>query len=87
MVQHSGKVLDVTGGSTDDGAVIQQWPWHGGDNQRFFIEPLGDGYVRVVAKHSGKVLDVTGGSADNGALIIQWPWHGGNNQRWLVPNW
>lgn len=30
-----GTALDVTGGSRDNGAMIIQWDWHGGDNQRW----------------------------------------------------
>jgi hypothetical protein len=31
---YSGKVIDVTGGSTTSGAKLVQWDWHGGDNQQ-----------------------------------------------------
>ena len=82
--RHSGKVLDVAGGSADNGARIIQWDYHGGGNQLFRLEPLGDGSYRLVAQHSGRVLDVEGGSADNGARIIQWDWHGGPNQRFNI---
>ena len=82
--RHSGKVLDVAGGSADNGARIIQWDYHGGGNQLFRLEPLGDGSYRLVAQHSGRVLDVEGGSADNGARIIQWDWHGGPNQQWKL---
>jgi alpha-L-fucosidase len=34
-VTHSGKVLDVAGLSTADGAGVIQWPWNGGPNQRW----------------------------------------------------
>ena len=32
---HSGKLADVNGGSTADGATIIQWQSHGGDNQQW----------------------------------------------------
>src|SRR5215218_5488833 len=81
---HSLMVLDVTGGSVDNGAPLIQWDMHGGDMQRFRIEPLGGGQFALRAVHSGKVLDVSGWSADNGAPIQQWDWHGGNNQLWQI---
>ncbi len=81
---HSLMVLDVNGGSHDNGAAIIQWDMHGGDMQRFRIEPLGDGQFALRAVHSGKVLDVSGWSTDNGAPIQQWDWHGGNNQLWQI---
>ncbi|MFE9018083.1 RICIN domain-containing protein [Streptomyces sp. NPDC007808] len=82
FAKHSGKVLDVSGVSPDNGAPVIQWDWWGGDNQRWRLEAVGDGYVRAVAQHSGKVLDVSGISPDNGAPVIQWDWWGGDNQRW-----
>lgn len=36
----SGKVLDITGGSTSDGANCIVYSWHGGDNQLFSIEEV-----------------------------------------------
>lgn len=82
--RHSLMVLDVTGGSHDNGAPIIQWDMHGGDMQRFRIEPLGGGQFALRAVHSGKVLDVSGWSTENGAPIQQWDWHGGNNQRFWI---
>ena len=80
VAQHSGQVLDVKGVSTDSGATIQQWPYHGFGNQLFRIEPVTDEFVRFVAIHSGKVLDVYGASTASGAQLIQWDWNGGDNQ-------
>lgn len=84
IAKHTGKVLDVYGGSKDDGANVYQWDWHGGDNQRWKIELQSDGYYRIVSKNSGKVLDIRGNSAANNANIYQYGWHGGNNQRWKI---
>ena len=84
VAKHSGLVLDVTGASTGNGARVIQWGAHGGHNQHFSMEPLGDGSFRFVAEHSGRVLDVENASTANGARIIQWDWHGGDNQRFLV---
>lgn len=36
---HSGKLADVNGGSTADGATIIQWPSNGGDNQQWSFSP------------------------------------------------
>ena len=83
FAKHSGRVIDVKDISTASGAPITQWDWWGGGNQRWRMEPVGGGYVRIVAQHSGKVLDVQGISTANGAPIIQWDWWGGDNQRFL----
>jgi len=36
--KHSGRCLDVAGVSTSNGANVQQWECHGGDNQKWKIE-------------------------------------------------
>lgn len=81
FAKHSGKALDVAGASKANSAQIIQYDHHGGENQVFFVEPVGGGHYRIVALHSGKVLDVAGASNSNGAKIIQYEWHGGDNQR------
>jgi len=82
--KHSGKVIDVESGSTDDGANIIQWSWHGGDNQQWLFVEVEPGYYKIVAKHSGKVMDVANGSTEDGANVLQWTYHGGDNQRWQL---
>ncbi|MEW6155324.1 MAG: RICIN domain-containing protein [Actinomycetota bacterium] len=83
---HSGKVLDVSGLSTADGAAVWQWSVTNGLNQRWAIERQLDGTYRFVALHSGKVLDVAEFSTADGAPVHQWTWHGGANQRWRIEN-
>jgi hypothetical protein len=80
--RHSGKVLDVEGISTANGAWVHQWDNRGAGNQKWRLEPVGEGYYRVVAEHSGKVLDVANGSTANGAGVVQWDYWGGDNQKW-----
>jgi Ricin-type beta-trefoil lectin domain-like len=82
--EHSDKVLDVEGASQNNLAAIIQFERHGGPNQRFRIEDVGDGLVRLVAVHSNLVLDVAGASQDNRAAIIQWSWNGGDHQKWRI---
>lgn len=81
FAKHSDRVVDVEGISPANGAAVHQWDWWGGDNQKWRMEPVGGGYVRIMAQHSGKVLDVAGASTANGARIVQWEWWGGDNQR------
>ncbi|MBB6112904.1 endoglucanase [Mucilaginibacter lappiensis] len=85
---HSGKSLDITGASTADGALVQQWTYSGGSNQQFIITDVGGGYYRISpASASSKGFDVSGASTADGASIIQWVYGGGTNQQWqIVPN-
>lgn len=88
--KHSGKVLDVKGGTDmkKNGSAVHLWTSHGGDNQLFRLEQVGEGYYSIIAKHSGKVVDVTGGESKtcNGIAIQQWQNHRAKNQLFrLVP--
>lgn len=80
VAKHSGRCMDVYGGSRDNGAAIIQWDCHNGDNQAWSLVPVGGDYYKLVAAHSGKCLDVYGASRDNGARLIQSDCHGGDNQ-------
>ncbi|WP_207957677.1 RICIN domain-containing protein [Streptomyces sp. YIM 98790] len=79
--RNSGKVLDVSNRSTDNGAGLIQYSNTGGTHQQFRFVSSGDGYYRIQARHSGKVLDVYEWNADNGAQIVQWDDLGGTNQQ------
>jgi endo-1,4-beta-xylanase len=37
---NSGKVMDVAGQSTENGANVQQWAWSGGGNQLWTFESV-----------------------------------------------
>lgn len=79
IAKHSNKCMDVPGFSTVAGITIQQWECHGGTNQQFAIEPVGDFY-RIRARNSGLYFDIAGVSLHNHARLTQFTWHGGNNQ-------
>ncbi|MCL8017275.1 alpha-L-fucosidase [Streptomyces sp. AS02] len=82
----SGKVMDVNGASSADGAAVIQWPSTGGTNQQWKLSANSDGSYRLVNVRSGKVLESPGGSVE-GAALDQWTDNGGTNQWWnLVPS-
>jgi hypothetical protein len=74
--QHSGKFLDVPGGSTADGAAVVQYTCNGTTNQMFTLNPvtaLGNSKdYQLAAVHSGKCVDVSEISTAPGARIHQW---------------
>jgi hypothetical protein len=82
--EHSGRYLDVSGGSHSDCARIIQHDRHGGDNQQFRFEYLDGGYFFIYCKHSGKVLDISSGGCASNLPLIQHGKHGGNNQQFLL---
>ena len=87
---YSGKVLDVDG--TAAGANVQQYTYHGGDNQLWTLKMAGDGYFYICSKlgnctsldSSSLVLDLWGYSTDNGTNITISGYHGSDNQQWYL---
>ncbi len=79
---HSGKLLDVSGGSTTDGGAIIQWTDNGGTNQQWALTPSTGGSYRLFNRNSGKDLDVAAASTSDGGAVDQWTDNGGANQQW-----
>lgn len=82
----SGKVLDVDAGQIgNNGALVQQWSWLNGNNQKWSLTYLGGGYYRITSVASGKVLDTDANIiAANGTKVQQWDWLNGDNQQWIL---
>ncbi|BCY11438.1 ricin-type beta-trefoil lectin domain protein [Actinoplanes sp. L3-i22] len=72
----STRCLDVSGGSTADGATVLTWDCHGGANQKWTRTSAGE--LRGVG---GKCLDVYGNGTADGTRIVTWTCNGGANQR------
>ena len=87
---YSGKVLDVDG--TAAGANVQQYTYHGGDNQLWTLKMAGDGYFYICSKlgnctspdSSSLVLDLWESNTDNGTNITISGYHGSENQQWYL---
>ena len=80
----SNKCLEVADWNKNGGGNIQQWEWHGGDNQQWEVIPMVGGHFKIVSKLSGRCLDVEGGKRDAGANVQQWDCHGRDNQQWKL---
>ncbi|MFD5886526.1 RICIN domain-containing protein [Streptomyces sp. NPDC060334] len=84
--RRSGKVLDVSGAATRDGAPVIQWAWSGAAHQRWNLLPGYDGSFRLSNLNSGKVLDNPGASSLPGQTLDQWTDTDSPNQGWkLIP--
>ena len=79
---NSGKALDVSWGSKDDGANVLQYRYSGYENQKWYLEKQWDGYYVIKCANSGKVLDVAWGSKNDGANVQQCSANGGDAQKW-----
>ena len=70
----SGLALNVSGGSTTQGAAIIQYPFaSGATNALWTFVPTSGGYYQIKNVNSSQVVNVTGASAINGAAIVQFP--------------
>lgn len=83
---NSGKVMEVTGASTADGATVTQYSSNGCQCQQFRFESAGTGWWRIVARHSGKAVDLWDWNTADGAEYRQWPITSGYNQQFSVQN-
>ncbi|MEV1243557.1 pectinesterase family protein [Nonomuraea sp. NPDC050022] len=83
-VTKSGQCLDVTGGSQDNGGLLQQWGCSGATWQQFTVVSAGSGIYTLRAVNSGRCVDVPGGAATSGLRLQQWGCGDGTktNQQW-----
>lgn len=82
--QCSGKMLDVSGVSTTNGADVHQWTETSGQNQMWLLQPTDSGFYQLTAQHSGKALEVASGSTNDGAVVQQWTFRGTAHQQWQI---
>jgi uncharacterized protein YvpB len=80
----SGNLVEVSEGSTADGAAIRLSPNNGAASQIWWLEPGSNNTFTLRNAKSYKLLDVKGASTASGASVIQWPRNGGSNQRWKL---
>jgi hypothetical protein len=70
------QVVDVSGVSTADNALIHLWAYGGGNNQQWLPVSEGNGNYHFVARHSGKCVDVPGASTANSVQLVQYACNG-----------
>jgi hypothetical protein len=90
VAKHSGKCLDVTGRSYENGALMEQWECldpKTAQGQIFTLVPQGE-YFQLVARNSGRCVDVTGSSQSDGVQLQQYTCQGASqaNQLWKLTN-
>lgn len=70
-IKDGNKCLDVSGGGTGNGTPVILWDCHGGKNQLWTTNPIGEGF-QIRSAQSGKCLDVRGPSRNDGTPIQIW---------------
>jgi hypothetical protein len=79
-----GLVLEVKGGSTATGAVVQQNTYSGAANQKWTITQISPKHYKIANVNSGLVLDLTGGSTNDGTAVVQSSYNGSASQQWAI---
>jgi hypothetical protein len=88
--RNSGKVIEVPGGSTTAGTLLQQNTNSGATYQQWNVTPVdsrvgGDfSYFTITAVHSGKAIDVYNWSLENGGSIDAWDDSKASTQQWYL---
>ena len=77
-------VIDVSGGSYEDGATVQLYSDNGTGAQQWSVTQDASGYRTIVNERSGKVLDVAGAASSNGARVQQYRANGTDAQKWII---
>lgn len=74
--------FDVEGGSTNDGAYVVGWSYHGGNNQLFNFISYGSGVYRIIARNSAKCIQPQ--NTSQGARLVQKKCTGSNIEKWIL---
>ena len=67
--EHSLKVLDVPGASTESGVKLQQYTSNNTVAQQWIIQEAEEGYYYIISRCNGLYLDIPGGCATDKAKI------------------
>ncbi|MGD7732898.1 RICIN domain-containing protein [Propionibacteriaceae bacterium G57] len=82
---NTGKVLDVAGASTANGANIRLWTSNGTRAQQFTASQLGNGFWELrTGTAPGRIVDVARSGQTNGTNVWQWSTNGTAAQQWTV---
>jgi hypothetical protein len=80
----SGKCVDLPAGETGDGTELIQYDCHGGPNQQWRIESLGDAGVRIISAMTGKCVGTKPRRSGGGAYVVKVACDGSLGELWSV---
>lgn len=83
MTLANGQCLDVTGGSTASGALVEQYSCNGGANQEWILTPIGANY-EIISSKSGLCVEVAGAKTEGDSLIDQGTCSAAAHQLWNI---
>ena len=70
---------------SNNGGIMEQMDFDGGDYQRWIFTHTGDGYYKITSKKSGYAITVPAGKESTSDIdLILTPYTGSNNQKWKI---
>lgn len=81
---NTNKIIDIEGNVITNNANVEIWKNNGGNNQKFIITYLSDGFCTIKAFNSNKVLTIENSSAISGANVVQSFYNGYDSQKWSI---
>lgn len=79
----STRVLDVSGGSNENGTIVITYSRHGSINQSWNVDPVTNGAF-TIRTANGKCLDVSAWELGDGCQLVIWDKNDGANQHWKI---
>ena len=80
----SNMLLDVSGGSIQDGTNVQIWADANEKQQKFEITYLDNGNYKIICKKSGKALTVSEAGTEYSSNVYQSTYNEKSNQKWRI---
>lgn len=80
----SSMVLDISGGSKENGGNLQLYDSNGTAAQVFYVKNLGSGLYEMMACNSGLLIDLQDGTAVPRNNIDQYGRNGSDAQKWYI---
>ncbi len=80
----SNMILDVSGGSSEDGANVQIWEDANEKQQKYEITHVGRGLYKIICKRSGKALTVAKTGTSYSSNVYQSTYIENTNQLWRI---
>jgi hypothetical protein len=82
--QNSGKNIDVSSGSTANGAGIVQYSSNNQSDQQWSLADAGGGYVKIINRNSGKLINIPGATTTQGTQLIQYTDDNSSKSQWSL---
>ena len=80
----SNMLLDVSGGSINDGANVQIWADANEKQQKYEVTYIDNGNYKIICKRSGKALTVSETGTEYSSNVYQSTYNEKSNQKWRI---